>query len=101
MLAKKTVKNQITLPKSIVERLPKTDYFEEILPYAEVVKPKRRLRVVQRDPSDNKFLECAVAGKARVIISGDKELLSLGRYRQIPIQSPAQFLADNPELPDS
>ena len=28
MLAKKTVKNQITLPKSIVEQLPKTDYFE-------------------------------------------------------------------------
>ena len=74
---------------------------EEILSYAEVVKPKRRLRVVQRDPSDNKFVECAVAGKARVIISGDKELLSLGRYRQIRIQSPAQFLADNPELPDS
>jgi putative PIN family toxin of toxin-antitoxin system len=74
---------------------------EEILPYAEVVKPKRRLRVVQRDPSDNKFIECAVAGKARVIISGDKDLLSLGRYRQIHIQSPAQFLADNPELRDA
>lgn len=44
---------------------------EEILPYAEVIKPKRRLRVVRRDPSDNEFLECAVAGKARVIISGD------------------------------
>jgi len=71
---------------------------EEILPYAEVVKPKRRLRIVRRDPSDNKFLECAVAGKARVIISGDKDLLSLGRYRQIRIQTPAQFLADNPEL---
>jgi len=28
MLAKRTVKNQITLPKSIVDRLPKTDYFE-------------------------------------------------------------------------
>jgi putative PIN family toxin of toxin-antitoxin system len=74
---------------------------EEILPYAEVVKPKRRLRVVRRDPSDDKFLECAVAGKARVIISGDKDLSSLGRYRQIRIQSPAQFLADNPELRDA
>jgi len=71
---------------------------EEILPYAEVVKPKRRLRVVQRDPSDDKFLECAVAGKARVIISGDKDLLSLGRYRQVRIQTPARFLAENPEL---
>jgi putative PIN family toxin of toxin-antitoxin system len=74
---------------------------EEILPFAEVVKPKRRLRVVRRDPSDNKFLECAVAGKANVIISGDKDLLSLGRYRQIRIQSPAQFLADHPNLRES
>ena len=74
---------------------------EEILPYAEVIKPKRRLRVVQCDPSDDKFIECAVAGKARVIISGDKNLLSLGRYRQIRILSPAKFLADNAELRDS
>jgi hypothetical protein len=28
MLAKKTSKNQITLPKAIVDKLPKTDYFE-------------------------------------------------------------------------
>jgi uncharacterized protein len=65
---------------------------EEILPFAEVVRPKRRLRVIRRDPSDNKFLECAVAGKASVIISGDKDLLSLGRYKRVRIQSPAQFL---------
>ena len=74
---------------------------EEILPFAEVVKPKRRLRVVRRDPSDNKFLECAIAGKASVIISGDKDLLSLGRYRQIRLQSPAQFLAGHPDLRES
>lgn len=74
---------------------------EEILPYAEVVKPKRRLRVIRRDPADNKFLECAVAGKAGVIISGDKDLLSLGQYRKIRIQSPAQFLADNPDVRES
>jgi putative PIN family toxin of toxin-antitoxin system len=73
----------------------------EILPYAEVVKPKRRLRVIERDPADNKFLECAVAGNAGVIISGDKDLLSLGRYRKIRIQSPAQFLADRPDLQES
>jgi putative PIN family toxin of toxin-antitoxin system len=76
----------------------KTLIQEKILPFAKVVKPKRRLRVVGRDPSDNKFLECAVAGKASVIISGDKDLLSLGHYRQIRIQSPARFLADHPDL---
>jgi hypothetical protein len=65
---------------------------EELLPYVDVVKPWKRLRVVDRDPSDDKFVECAVAGKARVIISGDKDLLSIGRYRKLLIQSPAQFL---------
>jgi putative PIN family toxin of toxin-antitoxin system len=74
---------------------------EEILPYAEVVKPKRRLRVIRRDPADNRFLECAVAGNAGVIISGDKDLLSLGQYRKIRIQSPGQFLADHPDVRES
>jgi putative PIN family toxin of toxin-antitoxin system len=69
---------------------------EELLPYTEVIKPRRRLRVVERDPSDDKFVECAVAGKARVIISGDKDLLTIGSYRKILIQSPAQFLDEHP-----
>jgi len=71
---------------------------EELLPFVTVVKPKRRLSVVKRDPSDNKFLECALAGKAQVIVSGDKDLISIGHYRRVRIQTPAQFLRDNPGL---
>jgi len=37
VLAKKTSKNQLTLPKAIVERLPETDYFEVSLREGEVV----------------------------------------------------------------
>jgi hypothetical protein len=37
MLAKKTVKNQITLPKAIVEKLPDTDYFEVSLQGEDIV----------------------------------------------------------------
>ena len=37
MLAKKTVKNQITLPKAIIEKLPKTDYFEVSIRSEEIV----------------------------------------------------------------
>ena len=37
MLAKKTVKNQITLPKAIVNKLPQTDYFEVSLRGEEIV----------------------------------------------------------------
>ena len=37
MLAKKTVKNQVTLPKAIVEKIPDTDYFEVSLRGEEIV----------------------------------------------------------------
>ena len=66
---------------------------EELLPFVQVIKPGIRVHVVKRDPSDNKFLECAIAGKADVLVSGDKDLLALRHYRRIRIQTPAHFLA--------
>ena len=65
---------------------------EELLPFVQIIKPGTRVRVVKRDPADNKFLECAVAGKADVVISGDKELLAIRHYRQVRIQTPSRFL---------
>ena len=47
---------------------------------AEMVTPKRRLQVVADDP-DNRILECAITGRAEAIVTGDKILLSLKRYR--------------------
>jgi uncharacterized protein len=49
---------------------------------------------VVRDPKDNFVLELAVSGGASVVISGDNDLLTLGRYDGIPIRTPAQFLQD-------
>ena len=38
-------------------------------------------------------LECALAGEADYIVSGDKKhLLPLRQFRDIPIVSPAEFL---------
>ncbi|HEX8600943.1 MAG TPA: putative toxin-antitoxin system toxin component, PIN family [Chloroflexia bacterium] len=50
------------------------------------------IRVVSADPKDDKFLECAIAGGANYIVSGDKHLLRLGEYEGIRILSPAEFL---------
>ncbi|MFH0862231.1 MAG: putative toxin-antitoxin system toxin component, PIN family [Candidatus Altiarchaeota archaeon] len=41
---------------------------------SELVQPEQKLDIVKDDPSDNKFLECAVAGKADYIVSGDRHL---------------------------
>lgn len=44
-----------------------------------------------RDPDDNKFLECAEDAKALYIVSGDKDLLSMGAYHETQIITAAEF----------
>lgn len=50
------------------------------------------LRIVDDDPDDDKFFECAVALKAQYIISGDKEVLEIDNYFGIKVVTPKQFL---------
>jgi putative PIN family toxin of toxin-antitoxin system len=59
--------------------------------FAVMVTPKRRLRVVKDEP-DNRILECAVAGHAKTIVTGDKELLALKRYESIRILTLREYL---------
>jgi hypothetical protein len=39
----------------------------------------------EKDEPDNRILECAVAGRAEVIVTGDKALLALKRYKTIQV----------------
>lgn len=54
--------------------------------------PVERLTVVTADESDNRYLECAIAGVATYVISGDKHLLDIGNYQGISILTPAAFV---------
>jgi predicted nucleic acid-binding protein len=45
-----------------------------------------------RDPIADKFLACAVEGKAHYLTSSDKDLLNMMSYRGVVIVSPVQFL---------
>jgi putative PIN family toxin of toxin-antitoxin system len=49
-------------------------------------------RVVANDPDDDRVVACAVAAAVDYIISGDRHLLDLGRYENIPILNAADFL---------
>ena len=60
---------------------------------ATVVEPSEVLGVVIEDESDNRYVECAIAGKAQYIISGDNHLLNIADHRGIVILSPAAFVA--------
>lgn len=55
------------------------------------VKPRRRLRVVKDDP-DNRILECALAGRADAVVTGDRALLALGAYRGVRLVSLREYL---------
>jgi hypothetical protein len=59
--------------------------------FSEEVQPQERLAIIADDP-DNRILECAVAGQADFIISGDHHLLDLENYHGIKIVTPARFL---------
>jgi putative PIN family toxin of toxin-antitoxin system len=45
-----------------------------------------------RDPKDKIVLETAITLPVDLIISGDRDLLTLDKFQQIPIMSMAQFL---------
>ena len=51
-----------------------------------------KLQLVEGDPDDDKFIECAAALKADYIITGDKALLRVSNYKKIKIVTPKQFL---------
>jgi uncharacterized protein len=55
------------------------------------VTPRRRLRVVADDP-DNRILECALAGRAEAIVTGDKALLALREFRAIRLITLRSYL---------
>ena len=44
------------------------------------------------EPDDDKFLECAVAGKCKMIISGDKHLLNISGYKGNSVLRPRNFV---------
>ena len=57
----------------------------------ELLATKQRLRLLKDDP-DNRILECALAGRADLIVTGDRELLDLKQFEGIRIVSLRAYL---------
>ena len=66
---------------------------KEQVPYAEIVEIPSGPVIISQNPSDDKFIRCAAAVGADVIVSGDQHLLSLKEHGGIKILTPARFLA--------
>jgi uncharacterized protein len=63
-----------------------------LAPLLDIVEIVQAIRA-SRDPKDDQFLEVAVNGQAAVIVTGDRDLLTLHPFRGIAIVTPAAFVA--------
>ena len=71
---------------------PQLDKVLRLFEQAEVVEPAEDVSVC-RDPNDDKFFACALAGRAQYIITEDKDMLDVGEYRDVRAISAAEFIA--------
>ncbi len=60
--------------------------------YAEVIYPYKIPEVIKEDREDNQILAIAIEAKADYIISGDKHLLGLKKFKSIQIITAQDFL---------
>jgi putative PIN family toxin of toxin-antitoxin system len=66
---------------------------EEIVKIPTLVTVTGQLRAVPDDPDDDVVIECAVAGGAEFVVSGDRHLLAVRSYQNIEILRATEFLA--------
>jgi putative PIN family toxin of toxin-antitoxin system len=59
---------------------------------AEMMSTTPSLAIIKADPDDDRVLECALAGRVDAIVSGDRHLLKLGAFEDIPIMTVRQFM---------
>lgn len=59
---------------------------------AELVEGRRSVRVVARDPDDDKYFAAALEGDADVVVSGDKHVLEVKQFERIRVLTPRAFL---------
>jgi len=75
-----------TLVAEMANGLLETERFFEVV---------ERIETITEDPTDNRFLEAAIASNALFILSNDKHLRRLGSFRKIPILNSREFLASS------
>jgi uncharacterized protein len=84
---KRILSDKFSWPETEISRT-----LAQLSTFSELVTPDIHIAAVKDDPTDNRILECAVAGRSDYIVTGDKHLLRLVQFREIRIVTPAEFL---------
>src|SRR5881275_1848260 len=76
---------QLTQPEALA-------IFRMLLSRCEIIVNPEKAQAKCRDPDDQKFLDCAVAGRADYLVTGDPDLLVMERVGRARILTGARFV---------
>jgi len=84
----------LSYPKFRLTADEQQELLADYLPFTSVTHVPMRMAAPAecRDPFDVPFLHLAAAGKAKALVSGDKDLLVLNGRFSVPIFAPTEFM---------
>jgi putative PIN family toxin of toxin-antitoxin system len=95
ILSEKILEEYHRVAEELSSKFPAVDIdriIELLTIYGEIFATKDISVSVCEDPDDNKFIECAIAGNSKLIVSGDKHLLNITGYQSISVLKPRDFI---------
>ncbi len=83
---RKALRRRIKLPAATIEEILALLREQEVVP-----KPRKPSELPIRDPDDRWILESAIAGRADVLVTGDRDLLDIADKAPLPDRDPRAF----------
>jgi putative PIN family toxin of toxin-antitoxin system len=69
------------------------EHLKYVIRHAQLVEPTEKIKAIPTCEADNRILECAVAGRASYLVTGDKNhLLPLGQFVGVEIVTPRRMV---------
>jgi len=66
-----------------------------VMVHADVIQANPLPRPICTDSEDDKFLACAIAGGAKIVVSGDKALLRCSGYESLLVITPRRCVSEH------
>ena len=95
VLSKEIINEYQRVAEALSEKFPEIDIssiIDLVAIHAKIIDTEGIEVFECEDPDDNKFIECAIASKTKLIVSGDKHLLKISGYREIVVHNPRNFV---------
>ena len=86
------IKRVLKYPKFKFSNTEISEFLDQVLEVGSLVETEVKIDAIKDDPSDNKFLECAITVEADYLVSRDPHVLKIKEFRGITIISPEDFV---------